>query len=469
MKRTSRRTFLKNLALGGIAIGGMPLMSCIKKVEEKQNLPVIDEVDICVLGGSCTGVFAAVRAARLGAKVAVVEKQNCFGGVATNSLVNVWHSLLDATFKEKIIGGMTDEVVARLRKRGAVTSYDNNESIGFLLNTQELKIDLDEIVMEAGVKPYLHTLFSEPYKENDKLTGVIVDSKSGRGIIKAKYFIDATGDGDLCVRLGVGDYRYDILQPPTVCAHFDGVDKKKLESLIPQHAEEFGIPNGFVWGENLPGTNTLMVAGTRIYGRDCSDIHDLTMAEIEGRRQVRAIMDIMSKYGNAHMGLNCLPSYIGVRETRHIKCLYQVSDDDALYGKRFDDAVANGSYRLDIHHQDKPGVTFRYLDGRQVYIQTGAVTEEGRWTQETLKGPLFYQIPLRSLIPQNTENVILAGRMLDAGIGAFSGIRVMVNLNQVGEAAGVTAYLACKKRCNIGDVAASEVRSVLQKGGSVII
>jgi ribulose 1,5-bisphosphate synthetase/thiazole synthase len=70
-----------------------------------EKVPIIKEADICVLGGSCTGVFAAVRAARLGAKVVIVEKQNRFGGVATNGLVHMWHSIYDTDFNEQIIGG----------------------------------------------------------------------------------------------------------------------------------------------------------------------------------------------------------------------------------------------------------------------------------------------------------------------------------------------------------------------------
>jgi len=77
--------------------------------EPARDIPVADEVDICVIGGSCTGVFAAVRAARLGARVAIVEEQGFFGGVATASLVNVWHSLFDTTGEQQIIGGLTEE------------------------------------------------------------------------------------------------------------------------------------------------------------------------------------------------------------------------------------------------------------------------------------------------------------------------------------------------------------------------
>ncbi|MDR1494320.1 MAG: FAD-dependent oxidoreductase, partial [Planctomycetaceae bacterium] len=367
----SRRHFIQHIMQSGIGIGALSAVGtshasevsfvpASEKVSAK--LPVFGEADICVLGGSCTGVFAAVRAARLGAKVILVEKLNAFGGVATNSLVNVWHSVYDTTFKLQIIAGLTTETMERLKKRNAVTTTKNNPSRQFTFNSQELKIELDEIVLENKIQPYLNTLFSEPYFDDDgKLAGVIVDGKSGRGVIRAKYFIDATGDGDLCARLGLEVYVREMLQPPTTCAHFSDWDFGVMNKNLKEHGAEFQIPSGFVWGTRLPETYTTMVAGTRIFGADCSVADELTKAEIEGRRQIRAIMDMMRKYSpDKKCVLTALPSYTGIRESRHVKCLFEANDDDALHGKRYDDAIANGSYRFDQHHQDKPGITFRY-------------------------------------------------------------------------------------------------------------
>lgn len=470
----SRRNFLKNVIKGGIglsAISSISMTSQCKRRKNIENLPFFDEVDICVLGGSCTGVFAAVRAARLGATVAIVEKQNAFGGVATNALVNIWHSLFDTEFKQQIIAGLTSETMERLSLRKAVKKTDYNFGIYFTFNSQDLKIELDELIMEAGIHPYLHTLFSEPYINDDgNLTGVIVDNKSGRGIIRARYFIDATGDGDLCYRMGLESYKYDLLQPPTMCAHFEGWDSDEFYKLLKKYGSEFNIPEGFVWGANVISTNAYMLAGTRVYNVNCAIADDLTKAEMEGRRQIRAIMDMIRKYGSdRNFGLVALPCHIGIRETRHIKCLYQVSDDDALYGKRFDDAIANGSYRLDIHHQDKPGLTFRYLDGSEIYSRPGFPAEKRRWREETATNPTFYQVPLRSIIPPRVKNLIIAGRMLDAGLIAFSGIRVMVNMNQLGEAAGVASFLALNQDKPIPEIDFRDVRKELKKGGAIII
>lgn len=452
------------------------------------DVPVINEVDICVLGGSCTGVFAAVRAARLGARVAIVEKQNSFGGVATNAMVCTWTSLSNTDFTRQIIGGLTTEVLERLEKRDAIVDSGITEEAKRIhrsqeiktFNSQELKIELDELIIEANIHPYLHTLFSEPYLDrNGRLVGVIVDNKSGRGIIRAHHFVDATGDGDLCHRLGLETYVDELPQPPTTCAFFEGWDiaeflgslrRGKLHTLLKKHRTEFNIPEGYAWGAKIPGTTIVMLAGTRVYGANCAVAEDLTKAEMEGRRQIRAMMDMVRKYGgDFRLGLVGLPSSIAIRETRHVKCLYQVSDLDAMYGKRFEDAIANCSYRLDMHHQDKPGLSFKYLDGTEVYHRVGYSRKVGRWREETEQNPTFYQIPLRSLIPEKYDNIILAGRMLDSSRIAFSGIRVMVNMNQTGEAAGVTAYLALNQNRAIKDISHNEVRLELARGGSIII
>lgn len=468
----NRRGFLKASLF--LTLGSVPVISrgMEPKMRKKQKLPVSHDTDICIVGGSCTGVFAAIRAARLGAKVCVVEKQNAFGGVATNSMVFVWHSLMNTEFNKQIIAGLTLETIERLKKRDAVQIYERSESEGFRFNSQELKIELDEMVLEHSIEPFFHTTFSEPVIDDDgELIGIIIENKDGRSIIKAKQFIDATGDGDLAYRLGLKSYSSNTLLLPTTCAHFEGWEsvQKKISGLIKVHGKEFNLPLGYIWGNNLPGSNTSIIAGTRVFNLDCSKAADLTKAEMEGRRQVRAMMDLIRKYiPDNDLVLTALPSQIGIRQTRQFKCQYQLKGDDVLTGRQFDDAIANGSYRVDIHHHDKPGITFRYLDGREIYSCPGQLREYGRWRPETSKNPTFYQIPLRSLLPGIYDNLILAGRMLDADPVAFSGVRVMVNMNQLGEAAGTAAYLALDQKKSICEISPLELRENMKRNGSVI-
>jgi hypothetical protein len=165
--------------------------------ERPRHVPVVAECDLCVIGGSATGVFAAVAAARLGASVCLIENLGYLGGVATASLVNIWHSIFDTTFQRQIIGGLTTEIVDRLKKRGAVTVSQANVSRHAVFNPAELVMELDELVREAAVRPFLHTRFVTPVVQDDTVVAAILEDKSGRRAVRAKYFVDASGDGDL--------------------------------------------------------------------------------------------------------------------------------------------------------------------------------------------------------------------------------------------------------------------------------
>jgi len=441
--------------------------------EPARELPVLHDTDVCVLGGSCTGLFAAVRAARLGASVAIVERGGYFGGVATLSLVNVWHSKYDTEYRQQIFAGLTTELMSRLERRGAVTIRDESPAWHWSFVPGELIIELDEVCLEHGITPFLHTPFSEPYVEDGELKAVIVETPSGRAAIRARMFIDATGDGTLCQRLGLPTYTHEHLQPATTCAIFGGWESLQghdMNALRISHGEQYGLPEGFVWGARLPGSDAYMMAGTRVYHADCSEAEALTAAEIEGRRQVRAFMDLArAEVPEQQLSLLSLPARIGIRETRHVRAQYQLTGDDVLYGRRFDDAIANGSYRVDIHHQERPGITFRYLDGSEVYARPGYPNEVSRWRPETDTDPTFYQIPYRCLVPGGYPNLLMAGRMIDADVQAHAAIRVMVNMNQTGEAAGVAAVLAMRAGQAVGELAAADVRRELAAGGSLVI
>ncbi len=491
-----RRTFLQRFGLGAGALalgvsepggrahaaGGTDDRPGRFVRERPRTTPVVHDCDICVVGGSCTGVFAAIRAARLGATVALVENNGFFGGVATAAKVNVWHSRYDTAGEKEIIGGLTVEVIERLcRRDAAFLNAPNNPSQYAVFNSAEMVMELDRMVVEhRRIRPFLHALFVDGVVEEGRMTHAIIEDKSGRRAIRARYFIDATGDADLLARIGLPTRKDDVLQPPTMCALIDGLDELQqanrdfsmAKAIYDKKRFANALDHGFVWtakSVGFPGVR--MVAGTRVYGADCSDADQLTQASMEGRRQVRAIRDILHdnfKGGHA-VSVGALPARIGVRETRHAVALYRLKEAEVLDGLRFDDAIANGSYRVDVHHSDKEGLTFRYLDGREVYVVPGKTRVERRWRAERTVDPTFYQVPFRCIVPKGSKNVLCAGRMVDADRGAFGAVRVMVNCNQMGEAAGTACYLALNADSDVADVRPAQLRRTLAEGGSVIV
>jgi hypothetical protein len=158
-------------------------------------------------------------------------------------------------------------------------------------------------------------------------------------------------------------------------------------------------------------------------------------------------MDLARKYGGGDNKpcLLDLPSYIGVRETRSFRANYRLTEEDILSCKRFPDAIANGTYHIDVH--DPQTGQFKFKEPRGD----------------------FYQIPLSAMVARQAPNIVLAGRMISTDRGAFGGIRVMVNLNQVGEAAGVTASLAASRAKPVSRVDAASVRKALANLGAIII
>ena len=266
-------------------------------VEQEQQLTVLETADICVLGGGTTGVMAAIRAARMGARVVLVEQQGNFGGNATSGMVCAWHTMMDFDFKEQIISGLSEEFLERLKKRNALRVVDPDRPghpsrmakiSTYIFNTQELKIECDEMLQEAGVIPYLHTAFCKPYVAEGRLQGVIVESKSGRQVILAEFFIDATGDGDLAYRLGVPCWENQGRQPSTTAALVTGYTYvANPKKILLDHLQEYNLPS-LGWDTNYVNAPEVRhLLKTNVF-ESCLTAQGMTRGEMEGRRQVRA-------------------------------------------------------------------------------------------------------------------------------------------------------------------------------------
>jgi hypothetical protein len=387
---------------------------------------------------------------------------------------------MNTTYDRQIIGGLTLEVIDRLKRIDAVIDKGPNPYAQFVFLSAEMIIELDRMITEAKtIRPFLHTRFVAPILSDDgRLDAIVVEDKSGRRAIRARVFIDATGDADVVHRMGLPTRKADWLQPPTTCAVAQGIqalsDGRSMdflrEHVFDAERYEDALPKGHLWTASLPGEDMVMIAGTRVHGVDCSDADQLTQAEIEGRRQVRSIIDIVRRQpGGDRVKLHGIASRIGIRETRHAVCLHQLTEQEVLHGAQFPDAVLNGSYSVDVHLHDEDGTVFRFLDGTEKTVLSHGERRWGRWREETETSPTFYQLPYRSLVPQGSQNVLVAGRCVDADPGAFGAVRVMVNANQMGQAAGVAAWLALDADHDVAVVDTNALRKHLDRQGAVVI
>lgn len=458
----NRRNFLTT-GLGGLAAASLTSCRTVSESPMAGTVPdVRDEFDLVVAGGSATGVFAALRAAEAGLKVAVIEMSGGFGGTATQGLVPVWHSLRSTDGKTPIIGGLTESVLAELiRRHEAQLLEPGNPSVGAYLNVAGLEMILDELVMKSGrITPLLHTrLAAAECDRPGHVTAAIVADKSGLRRLRGRFFIDATGDADLCrfCALDVWRLPVDEIQAHSLCAIVSGADGIRErhpkfsfhEIMRPKYGA--GLDFHFGWQAPVVGAKGLtFLSNTRVSKCDPSRPEDLTRAELECRAQLRRLVDAVNRAfpmpEGEELSLVALAPHVGLRESCHIRGLYHLTSEDILYGRRFDDVIARGSYRVDIH--EGAGITFRYLDGheeKQVLDEKGRIVwKKGFWREPQETMPTWYEIPYRAIVPQGAENVLAPGRMLDCAREAYGASRVMVNCNQMGESAGRAAANALK-------------------------
>ena len=446
--------------------------------EPARQVPVVHECDVCVIGGSCTGVFAAVAAARLGARVAIIEMMGFFGGTATAGKVCVWHTHLNTTYDRPIIGGLTMEMVERMLKKGTMIDKGPNPYQQYVFLPAEMSLELDRLIDAHKIRPFLHTRFVNPVMSDEgQVEAVIIEDKSGRRAIKARLFIDASGEADLAHRAGLETYKPQHIQPPTACMVTQGMQAIlaqnpgiNIRKTVFDPANPEALRPGFLWGDFLPAQDMYMIAGTRVHGADCSDADQLTAAEMEGRRQIAKILAILGRQkGGDKLVLQEIPAHIGVRQTRHVVCEHRLTNQEVMYGQRFPDAIMNGSYVVDIHRQNDEGIDYYFLDGTSLVITANGEKIKGRWREDSGDMPTFYQLPYQTLVPKGAKNILVAGRCVDAEEGAFGAVRVMVNTTQMGQAAGVAAWLALNGNVTVNNVDPHKLRGTLSDQGAIII
>jgi hypothetical protein len=423
------------------------------------------ETDVLVLGGGPAGLGAALGAAQAGARVVLAERYGFLGGNATAALVMPLMSFhtsrpvpeqkgattllpTDHGPGEPIVAGVLRLLLERLVDAGGAIPPSLATGYVVPFDPEWFKLVALQLLDDAGVEFLFHSFASGTLGSNGTVEGAVLETKSGPLAIRARVTIDCTGDGDAAVAAGapfeVG--RADgLVQPMTLMFRVVGFQRAAFEAYVAQHpkqwrgvhglwdlvreaaaAGELQLPREDILFFATPHEQEVSVNSTRVTRVLGTEVWDLSYAEWASRRQMRQIAEFLRRYVPGFDKSYVAQSgvQVGVRETRRVLGDYQLTADDVLTARKFDDAVARGAYPIDIHNPKGSGTLLRRLPPGEAY-----------------------DIPLRCLLPRSVEGLLVAGRCISGTHEAHSSYRVMPIVMATGQAAGVCAALAA--RCGV--------------------
>ena len=482
----TRREFVRHAVItaAGLAVGAKafaaqshPAMTDSKPTSPRQSktllepareIPIFDEVDVVVCGGGPAGTAAAIAAARNGAKTILLEHGYCLGGTATSGLMNRLGPYHD---QEKIIlGGLPWEILQRLIAIDAAThpvpcSQKDPDRYWVPFDPEAMKWVLDTLTVEAGVNVLFHCYAVGISSTINQRTGVTVETKSGRCAVLAKVVIDATGDGDVAVAAGAsfgfGRRADGLTQPMSIMFKMGNVARDEAKRFLSAHKQELAQLAASC-GEKLPpyvgaGTDNLLRQDetfyniNHVFGRDGTKIEELSRAALEARRQIWQSMSFARKHipGYERAFLSATAARLGVRETRRIDGDYQLTIDDVLDSRKFDDAISRYACWVDIH---------------TVVPDKGS----GPYADRIPAPGTSYDIPYRCLLPAKIENLLVAGRCFSATHEALASARMMPSCMAMGQAAGTAAALAINQNVSPRRLSVPTLQKRLREQGAMI-
>jgi glycine/D-amino acid oxidase-like deaminating enzyme len=422
-----------------------------------EHYPIFDAADVVVLGSGSAGSTAALAAARSGADTLLVERYGFLGGTSV-MVLDTFYGFYTPGISRRVVGGFPWEIVERLRSSSDILERPNTygAGTGVTYDPEALKVVWEQTALSAGVRLLFHTLCVDVIRGSDRVTGLLVANKRGLGLIKAKVFVDASGDADICYRAGApfeDAHKAGHAQSMTTTFRLGNVDEAKALAVKRVDLEQamraanmsgkYRLPReeGSVHRTTLPGVVATNM--TRVANVDATDPAALTTAEIEGRKQAleytRFLRDNIPGYENAFL-MN-FSTQTGIRETRRIYGQYRLTREDALSARRFPDAIAQCGAPIEDHN----------------------ASSSTRW--EYIPNSDTYDIPFGALLPQEVRNIVVAGRCLSADHDAHASVRSMAQCMAMGQAAGTAAACAARDDIALGEVDIATLQSHLKGEG----
>lgn len=405
-------------------------------VEPSREIPIVDSADVVVVGGGPGGIIAAVASARSGAETVLIERNGFLGGTATAGLMTCFNGFRNERPPNHVqtVRGIVQELVDRLSEAGGACGCTAHGNFGELsrgespyavsIDPEVLKHVALELMAEAGVRPMLHSLFCSVIRNEREVDAIVLETKSGRVAVRGKLYVDASGDGDVAARAGA---RFEK-------ARTSGERMMPLSLMY----RVIGVPRPG------PDDKRLWINGvTTRWGPGVSDCDgtvadDLTCAELRGRMEVdERIRELREEFPTAQL-IETAPA-IGVRETRRVLGLYTITEEDVLSGRAQPDAVAVSSNPVPTYYGER-----RFLDH------------------------LGFEIPYRSLVPADIDNLLLAGRCISAGQPAFQSARSMAPAMAVSQASGTAAAMCALSGLSPAKLPYAKLRKKLEDDNAVV-
>ena len=437
--------------------------------EPARTTPLFGEYDVVVLGGGPAGIAAAVSAARAGRSTMLVERYGFLGGMGTAAGVTNFcglHANVHGDIRQ-VVHGVAADLLARIDRLGGLNAPHTvfGKTSAQAYDTAAYKIAADELLLWSGAKLLFHALAVGVAMASDrKIHALLIETKSGRAAVVGRCFIDASGDGDLAAWAGAafdkGDGEGNLLYPSTMF-RLNGVDPVRAGddwSLIPKLMLQAEAAGRYVFPRKTPivrpqknpiewRVNLTQLANAQGLAMDGTNAQELSDAEVLGRQQIASVAGFLKEVpGFEQSYIVDIAPQVGIRETRRVRGLYQLTESDVLDCASFDDTIGVNGWPLELHL--KGDVEFRWPK-----------IPESRG---------FNHLPYRMTVPPSLDNLWVAGRCASMTHEAQSAARVTGAFFVMGQAAGTAVDLALQAGCAAGEVNVHSLQARLETAGAYL-